>query len=169
MVERGDGAARLSAVRPAVVRRGVSADAPVLAVLRQAAIAEQGLLRGGELYAQREAQPTLTAGAEDRPLWVGELAGEVVGYLAARADRLRDGRLMGVIEAVYVDPPCRGVGVGEAMLGSALGWFRAGACVGVDALALPGSRATKNFFEESGFTSRLLVMHHRLEAGGDSE
>ena len=98
---------------------------------------------------------------------MGELAGEVVGYLAARVDGLGDGRRVGVIEAVYVDPACRGVGVGEAMVGSALGWFRAQGCIGVDALALPGSRATKNFFEESGFTSRLLVMHHRL-AGGES-
>ena len=167
MSEPGEGAAGASAVRPAQVRLAVPADSVTLVALRRAALAEQRPLRGGELYAEREARPTPPPGAEDRPLWVGELAGEVVGYLAARVDGLGDGRRVGVIEAVYVDPACRGVGVGEAMVGSALGWFRAQGCIGVDALALPGSRATKNFFEESGFTSRLLVMHHRL-AGGES-
>jgi hypothetical protein len=41
-------------------------------------------------------------------------------------------------------------------------------CSGVDATALPGNRATKNFFEESGFTARLLVMHHRLDKARES-
>jgi hypothetical protein len=48
------------------------------------------------------------------------------------------------------------------MMGSLLEWFGARGCSGVDATALPGNRATKNIFEESGFTARLLVMHHRL-------
>ncbi len=34
--------------------------------------------------------------------------------------------------------------------------------MGVDTLALPGHRAAKNFFEESGFTARALVMHRAL-------
>jgi hypothetical protein len=33
--------------------------------------------------------------------------------------------------------------------------------VGIDAFALPGMRETKNFFEGSGFTARLLVMHRQ--------
>jgi hypothetical protein len=40
-------------------------------------------------------------------------------------------------------------------------------CVGIDALALPGHRAAKNFFEESGFTARALVMHRPLAGGGE--
>lgn len=50
----------------------------------------------------------------------------------------------------------------------ALDWFVGAGCTGVDALALPGARATKNFFEENGFTARLLVVHRRLDgrAGG---
>ena len=32
----------------------------------------------------------------------------------------------------------------------------------VDAFALPGHRATKNFFEEEGFTARALIMHRPL-------
>ena len=33
----------------------------------------------------------------------------------------------------------------------------------VDAFALPGHRAAKNFFETAGFTARALVMHHEFE------
>jgi hypothetical protein len=41
-------------------------------------------------------------------------------------------------------------------------WCREQACVGIDALALPGNRATKNFFEMLGFTARALVVHKVL-------
>jgi GNAT superfamily N-acetyltransferase len=126
--------------------------------LRRQAFDELAVLRGGELYVAREAAELPDGdGDPDRGLWVGELAGGVVGYLSGRvADRL------GRIEAVYVDPQCRAVGVGEAMIERALDWFRERGCFGVDATALPGARATKNFFEETGFTARLLVMHRAL-------
>ena len=47
-------------------------------------------------------------------------------------------------------------------MGLVVAWCRERGCLGIDAAALPGSRATKNFFEESGFSARLLVMHHAL-------
>jgi len=148
-------------IRPATARRSTVDDSSVVAALREAALVEQAPLRGGELYTAREARPLPAADDADRALWVGDLAGVVVGYLAGRTEDLVTGRL-GVVEALYVDPDCRAVGVGEAMMALALDWFASLGCVGVDAIALPGARATKNFFEESGFTSRLLVMHHRL-------
>ena len=37
------------------------------------------------------------------------------------------------------------------------------ACIGADALALPGNRATKNFFEQNGFVARSIVMHRPLD------
>ena len=49
------------------------------------------------------------------------------------------------------------------MIERVLAWCRDRQCVGVDAVALPGHRATKNFFEEFGFTARALVMHHRFD------
>ena len=49
------------------------------------------------------------------------------------------------------------------MLGSMVAFCVREGCVGVDAFALPGHRAAKNFFEESGFTARAIVMHHVLE------
>jgi hypothetical protein len=41
-------------------------------------------------------------------------------------------------------------------------WCTAEGCIGMDAMALPGDRDTKNFFERSGFTARKLVMYHSL-------
>lgn len=152
------GGAASSPYRPATARPATGADSPAVFALAEAALAEQLPLRGGDLYAVREARPV----GPGSSVWVGELAGAIVGYLAGRVEDLADARRLGVIDAVYVDPGCRSVGVGEAMMASALAWFVSRGCSGVDAIALPGARATKNFFEESGFTSRLLVMHHRL-------
>jgi GNAT superfamily N-acetyltransferase len=149
-------------VRAASARLARPSDLDALARLRLEALVEQAPLRGGDLYGVREASPQPAQDDPDRQWWIGELADAVVGYLAGRVEILSDGRRLGVVEGVYVDPGCRAVGVGEAMMAAALDWFRGERCVGVDALALPGARATKNFFEESGFTSRLLVMHHRL-------
>jgi len=152
----------VTAVRPATARLAVPGDLATLVALRDAALVEQGALRGGSLYTTREARPFAEPGSPGRPLWVGMLADAVVGYLAGRTEDLRTTERLGIVDAVYVDPQCRSVGVGEAMMASAVAWFESQGCIGVDAVALPGARATKNFFEESGFTSRLLLMHHRL-------
>jgi GNAT superfamily N-acetyltransferase len=63
----------------------------------------------------------------------------------------------------FVDAEARAVGVGEAMLEALVAYCTREGCVGVDAFALPGHRAAKNFFEESGFTARAIVMHHVLD------
>ena len=51
---------------------------------------------------------------------------------------------------------------GQADIDAALAWCTSRQATAVDAFALPGDRDTKNFFEMSGFTARLLVMHHKL-------
>ena len=140
--------------RPASARRAEAADADRIATLREAALAEIRSQRGGALYA---AKPF-----DGATVWAGCLAGDVVGYLAATIGTAPAGERLGVVDAVYVDPACRAVGVGEAMMDAALEWFRSEGCIGVDAVALPGARATKNFFEESGFSARSLLMHHRF-------
>jgi hypothetical protein len=53
------------------------------------------------------------------------------------------------------------------MLADLVEFFTARGCVGVDAFALPGHRAAKNFFEESGFSARAIVMHHSFRAEPD--
>ena len=66
---------------------------------------------------------------------------------------------------IYVDPDAREVGVGEAMMDRGAGVVRGpGLSSGVDAVALPGDRATKNFFERFGLTARAIVVHRALTA-----
>lgn len=120
--------------------------------------------RGGDLYVHREARdgpPPIGPG-----VWVGTIDDAVIGFAAGHVEDLRDGRRLGVIDEIYVEAEGRSVGVGEAMVGALIDWFSAEGCAGVDAHALPGARATKNFFEESGFSARLLVMHRKL---GDAD
>jgi len=86
----------------------------------------------------------------------------VVGYAVGDVERLADGRLLGRVVDLFVEADARGVGVGERLRDELLTWFTARGCAGADAHALPGARETKNFFETSGFSARLLVMHRRL-------
>jgi GNAT superfamily N-acetyltransferase len=64
-----------------------------------------------------------------------------------------------VVTDLFVDEGARSVGVGEAIVELLVAFCAEAGCIGLDALALPGARAAKNFFEESGFTARALVMH----------
>lgn len=144
-------------------------DVPALVDLARRALAELAPTRGGAVFIAREgrAEPlaeTLADDLEDPGALVltGTIDGTPIGYAVGRTEMIRDGSRLGIISDLYVEEDARSVGVGEAMMDELLEWFRAEGCTGVDATALPGNRATKNFFEESGFTARLLVMHHRL-------
>lgn len=156
----------MEAARPAA-----EADLPRLADLCRMALAELGAReRGGPVFVAREAraepvEDSLRADVADPAVLVlvGTLDDTVLGYATGRVEALRNGRALGVIEELFVEPDARAIGVGEAMMEQLLDWFRGRGCSGVDSTALPGARETKNFFEESGFTARLLVMHHRME------
>lgn len=154
----------IEAARPAT-----AADVPRLAELAAAAVAEQVDGRGGSVWSVREARavpaaPSLAAEVEDPSVLVlaGMIDDAVVGYAAVRTETLRDGRTLGVITDVYVEPEARAVGVGERLLDAVVTWCSEQGCSGVDALALPGNRETKNFFETFGFTARALVVHRSL-------
>jgi len=127
-------------------------------------------MRGGEVWTRRDApaapyEDRLASALADphQRLLVGTIDDVVIGYTLGRIESLRDGGCLGVVEDIFVEEGARGVGVGEAMMGEALSWFEEAGCTGVDAAALPGHRATKNFFEGSGFTARKIVMHHRID------
>jgi GNAT superfamily N-acetyltransferase len=92
----------------------------------------------------------------------GTIDGTVVGYAVAVTEELRTGERLGIVTDVYVDPGAREVGVGEAMLDQVVAWCEDAGCIGIDALALPGNRHTKNFFESFKFTARAIVVHRRL-------
>lgn len=153
-------------------RLATEADIPRLVELCRMALTELAAReRGGAVFVAREAraepiEDSLRAAVADPAaiVVVGTLDDAVLGYATGRIERLRNGNRLGVIDDLFVEPEARAVGVGEAMMDDLLAWFREQSCSGVDSTALPGARETKNFFEESGFTARLLVMHHRMEA-----
>jgi GNAT superfamily N-acetyltransferase len=151
------------------VRVAAEGDLPRLGELARAAIAELTPMKGGAVWAAREARPepvedSLKASLADGAtrVVVGTIDDVPIGYAVVRLEVLQDGSRLGVIDDIFVEEGARGVGVGEVMINDLIAWCAAQGCAGMDAMALPGHRVTKNFFEESGFTARKLVMHHRL-------
>jgi GNAT superfamily N-acetyltransferase len=129
-------------------------------------------VRGGALFTRREtglvAKALLRPGGLDRLMadnrrrvLVGTVEDAVVGMALGRIDPVGEASL-GIVDACYVDPVARGVGVGRALFDNLMAWFTASDCRGVDVTALPGDRETKNFLEGSGFKARLLTMHRAI-------
>jgi GNAT superfamily N-acetyltransferase len=150
-------------------RPATHADVPHLAELNRLALAEMQPLRGGTVFVAREARPEplddeLAAALDDPAacVLVGTIDETPVGYAVCRVEDLRDTSRLGRLTDLFVEHDARGVGVGECLMDAALQWFADNGCAACDAYALPGDRNTKNFFEGSGFTARLLVMHHRI-------
>jgi GNAT superfamily N-acetyltransferase len=139
-----------------------------LATRARADVLEQ---RGGALWALRESRPDSSEEAfhralqaSDRLVVVGLFDDVPVGYGVVREEVLRDGSRLGVVDDLYVEPDAREVGVGEAMMSLLVGWCDARGCSGLDALALPGDRASKNFFETHGLVARAIVVHRAFDA-----
>jgi GNAT superfamily N-acetyltransferase len=147
-------------------RRAGHDDVARIAELARAMRAELRAMRGGAIWAEREAlaEPLNDAyeallDRDDACLVVGTIDDVTVGFGALVVDMLHDGARLGVVTDLFVDEGARSVGVGEAIVEVLVAFCAEAGCIGVDALALPGARAAKNFFEESGFTARALVMH----------
>jgi GNAT superfamily N-acetyltransferase len=171
--------------RAAGARGAVPADAGRLAELYEAAVAELAPMRGGRILVGLRARSTPVQSFLDqfddptRLLVVGLLGHQVVGYgschtyevavpgapRAGTSSSSAPGPVperVGAIDELYVSPEARRHGVGRSVAAVVLEWCRAQGCTGVDASALPGSRAVKSFFESERFTARVLVMHRRL-------
>jgi GNAT superfamily N-acetyltransferase len=158
------GAAPEEACRPAV-----EPDVPRLVELAESAVAELSAGRGGLVWARTRPRrapygPGFAAALSDPEarVVVGTLDGTVMGYGAARVEHLEDGGRLGVVEDLYTEPGCREVGLGELMMEALIGWCREQGCFGVDSLALPGDRHTKNFFESFGLVARAIIVHRSL-------
>lgn len=155
------------------VRVAASLDSERCAELCAEALAELDTVRGGPLLARREvglvAKALLRPGGLDRLLAddrrrviVGVIDDVVVGLAVGRLDQVGEAAL-GVVDGCFVEPSARGVGVGTAMLEWLVEWFGRSRCRGIDAVALPGDRRAKSFFEGAGFKARLITMHQVLE------
>lgn len=154
------------------VRVATSSDVKEVAALAREAIGELYPMRGGAVWKAQEARgEPLEEGIHElladagAKVVVGTIDDVTVGYGVARLEHLDDGSVLGVVADIFVAEGARGVGVGEVMMGELVSWCRSHGCFGIDAMALPGHRASKNFFEQHGFTARKLVMHHRLTDG----
>ena len=141
---------------------------PRLAELAAAAAAEAASFRGGDLltYRLRREDPDAVGAwldgyltGADRLLLVGALHDSVVGVGALHA---RSEPPVGSFDLLYVEPDARGVGVGAAIVESGIDWLRGTGCSGVDVVALPGRRDTKQFLEGEGLVARLIVMHRSI-------
>jgi GNAT superfamily N-acetyltransferase len=154
-------------------RAATTADTERLVELARDGIAELSTQKGGIVW-QRHAARTepldegLGADLADpaTQVLVGTLDDAVVGYAVTSVEALSDETRLAVVRDLYVEPEARGVGVGACLMDAVLAWATDQGCLGVDALALPGSRATKNFFESFGLVARAIVVHRDL--GGAS-
>ena len=150
----------MESARPAVVD-----DLETISALWATAAAELREERGGRLVLTREAaalNPTKRFGETTSLVAAGLYDEVIVGFAVAHIEKLSDNSTLGVIEALYVEPGARAVGVGEALMSIIVDWAQRQGCSGVDALVLPGMRDSKNFFEAHGLTARAIVVHRDL-------
>ncbi len=152
-----------------MARAAAAPDLDVLSELAVEAVEELTPNRGGAVWRRERARalPPLESlrsdlGDENCRICVGCIDDVPIGYGVLRVDALRDGGLLGRISDLYTLPGARGVGVGEAMMDHLLGFASERDCFGVDSIALPGDRHTKNFFESFGLVARELVVHRTL-------
>ena len=150
-------------------------DAASLAGLAEQAKAELAQLRGGPVWSRLEARPDpLRASllsdlrSDDALVVVGTIDDAVVGYGAISLVELHDGSTLGRVSDIFVLGDARGVGVGEAMMELLMAWAARRGCIGVDSLALPGDRSTKNFFETHGLVARAITVHRKLRDTAES-
>ena len=92
---------------------------------------------------------------------VGGIDSVVMGYLVARMFA-KSVNQIATIEQVFVTHDARNLGVGDALVSSALAWAQQQKLTALDALALPGDRETKNLYERSGLVARLITVTKKL-------
>jgi predicted N-acetyltransferase YhbS len=151
-------------------RPATSADLDTISAIaeaQRAAIVDQ---RGGALFLVNEAgawphHDRLHAllDAPDRGLVIAGTYDDVVfGYAVMEYVELLDQTRLARLSDFVVAEEIRGSGIGEAMMNLALEHAKAADCIGIDSVALPGDRSTKNFFESFGLKARLLAVHRSL-------
>ncbi|MGQ0432868.1 MAG: GNAT family N-acetyltransferase [Microthrixaceae bacterium] len=158
-----------SAAPEEACRPAQAADVPRLAALVEQAIAELQEVRGGAVWARQrarvapfEARLEAEIADPDHLVVVGTLDDVVLAYGVARIEVLADGGLLGVVDDLYTEPEARALGLGEIVMHALVDWCTERGCFGVDSMALPGDRHTKNFFESFGLVARGIIVHRPL-------
>ncbi len=153
------------------VRLALPTDLDVLENFAAEAVHEQTENRGGTIWSKRDTRnPPYRASLEsvlnnpDEDIWIGLIDDVPVGYAVAAVEMLRTGETLGIISDIWIEPQAREVGVGEELINVIIRWCTERNCIGIYSMALPGNRATKNFFETFGFKARLLTVHRPLNS-----
>ena len=92
-------------------------------------------------------------------VFVGTLDDAVVAYMVLV---LQPARNRGTVTHVYVEPEARELGLGDTMVEHAISTVRDAGLGGIESVALPGDRETKNLFERAGLTARLIIVYKSL-------
>lgn len=163
----------MTATMEVTARPARPGEAGTVADLLREGRSDLGSQRGGALWLQRqaigeplEAAVAAMAGSETGCVIVGCIDTHPLGVLLADVDPdwATSDAAVTTVRELFVVPDARGVGLGEAMMNAAVEWATARGCTGIDGYALPGDRATKNFFETFGLVARGIVVHRRLDA-----
>jgi GNAT superfamily N-acetyltransferase len=150
-------------------RRAVERDLPTLVELVERAFDGAAAQRGGDLWLLEQAprrpvaETLATRLADGRSTVLAGCVDDVpVGVLVVDRRPIEDGREVARVSLVYVEGDARGIGVGEALLDAATAWASEAGCAGLDGLALPGDRETKNLYERAGMSARLITVYRDL-------
>lgn len=154
-----------------VVRRACDDDCSELRRLETLARAGLEGVRGGALRLQ-ECSPvgdwSDVVADPAKVVLVGTLDDNPVAFLLMHLSRAKD---RGLISHVYVEVEGRELGLGDSMVQHAVDAVRGFGLSGIEAIALPGDRDTKNLFERAGLTARKLTVYKSLRpstADGDA-
>ncbi len=149
----------------AFVRPFESADEPLVSFLVAAALEGVTSHRGGNEYLERftenldalRAEVSLAVEGRGRELLVGLLDGHLFGFCLIE----HAGEVL-TVEALYVDPEAREVGLGTSLMEAAEQKAKELGCVRIESLVLPGDRRSKQRAESTGLKARLLILSKAL-------
>ncbi len=145
------------------VRRAIHADADALQLLESEMRQQLTRFRGGDRLASE-----LSFAEND---WVGRIESDRWLVFVAGFDEVQLGYLcldlatengVPLIANVFVAVEVRQLGLGDSLVNAAIESCHRLGATAVDAYALPGDRETKNLFERSGLTARLIIASKRL-------
>lgn len=158
-----------------LVHRASRSDLGTIETLLVAFTAELRDQRGGELWSLVDGRflSDIASELEDSLADPGNLMllavfeGQPAGCILANLKTMRDARTVCTVTDLYVCAEFRTIGIGEALLDCCMSWAAEHGASAIDAVALPGARATKNFFESHGFKARALIVSREI-AGSES-
>ena len=152
------------------VRVAELSDREVLRSLAAEARVELAKKRGGDVVERldpyrADSRAEIVRAVEDpaATLLLGDIDGTAVGYGLMTLRTVVDGSLHATVEEIFVLPEARSVGVGEAIIETLLADASERGAAAIQSMALPGDRATKNFFESQGMVARSILVHRWLD------